>query len=110
MAINKSRFHVKAVDYLGYVITDKGISLSPEKVRTVKSWNPPVPDATSAVKWAQEFLGFANFYRRFIGQFSKIAKPLSHLTKKDQRYAWTPACRQEFDALKSWICEAAVFV
>ena len=66
MAINKCRFHVKEVDYLGYVITDKRIFLSPEKVRAVKAWNPPAPDATSATKWAQEFLGFANFYRRFI--------------------------------------------
>ena len=63
MAINKSHFHVKEVDYLGYVITDKGISLFPEKVRAVKAWNPPAPDATSAVKWAKEFLGFANFYK-----------------------------------------------
>ena len=79
MAINKTRFHVKQVDYLGYVTTDKGISVSAAKVRAVKAWKPPAPDATSAVKWAQEFLEFANFYRRFIDQFSKIAKLLSHL-------------------------------
>ena len=66
VAINKSRFHVKEVEYRRYVITDKGISLSPEKVRTVKTWNPPAPDAISTVKWAQEFLGFTNFYRGFI--------------------------------------------
>ena len=110
VAINKRRFHVKEVDYLGYVITDKGITLFPEKVRSVKAWNPPAPDATSVVKWAQEFLGFANFYRRFIDQFSKIAKPLSDLTKKDQRYEWTPACQQASDALKSRFCEAPVLV
>ena len=62
VAINKSCFHVKEVDYLEYVITNKGISLSPEKVWAVKAWNPPALDATSAVKWAQEFLGCANFY------------------------------------------------
>ena len=62
MAINKSCFHVKEVDYLGYVISNKGISLSPEKIRAVQAWKPLVPTATSAIKWAQEFLGFANFY------------------------------------------------
>ena len=52
VAINKGHFHVEEVNYLRYVITDKGISLSPEKVGAVKAWNPPAPDATSAVKWA----------------------------------------------------------
>ena len=110
VAINKSRFYVKVVDYLGYVITDNGISLSPEKVRAVKAWNPPAPDATSAVKWAQEFLGFAYFYRRFIDQFYKIAKPLSDHTKKDQWYEWTSACPQAYNALKSRYCEVPILV
>jgi hypothetical protein len=110
VAINKSRFHVSEVDYLGYVISDKGISLSPEKVRAVQAWKHPDPKGTSALKWAQEFLGFANFYRRFIEGFSKIAKPLSDLTKTDKKYEWTPACQHAFDQLKTRFCEAPILV
>ena len=69
VAINKSRFDVSEVDYLAYVISDKGISQSPEKVRAIQAWKLPDPKGTSALKWAQEFLGFANFYRRFIEGF-----------------------------------------
>src|SRR6266550_2361128 len=110
VALDKCRFHVSEVDYLGYVISDKGISMSQEKVRAVKAWNPPDPKATTAVKWAQEFLGFANFYRRFIEGFSKIAKPLSDLTKKDQKFEWTSACGQAFETLKSRFCSAPILV
>ena len=108
VAINKSRFHVKKVDYLGYVISDEGISLSPDKVKAVQNWNPPNPNATSAIKWAQEFLGFANFYRRFIEGFSKLAKPLTDLTKKEHEYRWTAKCQEAFEALKTKFTEAPV--
>ena len=112
VAINKSLFHVKEVDNLGYIISDKDISLSPlaEKIQTVQAWKPPVPTSTSVVKMAQEFLGFVNFYQRFIEGFSKIGKPLTDLTKKDQRYEWTAACEQAFDTLKSWFCKAPILV
>ena len=62
------------------------------------------------MKWAQEFLGFVNFYRRFIEGFSKIAKPLSDLTKTDKKYEWTPECQHAFDLLKTWFCEAPILV
>ena len=110
VAINNSRIHVKEVDYLGNVISDKGISLSPEMIRAVKAWKALAPTSTSAVKWAQEFLGFGNSYRRFIEGFSKMAKHLTNLTKKNQRYEWTPACEQAFDTLKSRFCEAPILV
>ena len=110
VAINKSLFHVKEVHYLGYVISDKGISLSPEKIRAVQAWKPPAPTATSTVKWAQEIWKFTNIYRRFIEGFSKIMKPLTDLTKKDQRYEWTPACEQAFDTLKSRFYNVPILV
>ena len=56
VAINKSRFHVKEVNYLGYVISEKGICLSPEKIQAVQAWKLTAPTTTSALKWAQEFM------------------------------------------------------
>src|SRR6266576_2298825 len=84
-------------DRNSYILT---ISLSEDKVKAIKAWKPPKPDASPAAvrKWAQEFLAFANFYRRFIDGFSKIALPLSDLTKQDRR-EWSPACEQAFETL-----------
>ena len=110
VSIKKSVFHVREVDYLGYVISDKGISMSPSKVRSIENWERPHPEAKSALKWAQEFLGFANFYRRFIEGFSKIAKPLSDLTKKDIKYEWTPQCEEAFTTLKQMFTQAPILV
>jgi hypothetical protein len=61
-------------EYLGYIIAPEGISIDLEKVRAVKEWKEPIN-----VKGIQSFLGFANFYRRFICNFSKITTPLMKL-------------------------------
>jgi hypothetical protein len=78
-SIKKSVFHASEVEYLGYHISKLGIAMSPEKVQTIKDWAPP-----RSVKHVQQFLGFANFYRRFIEGFSKVARPLTELTKKEK--------------------------
>jgi hypothetical protein len=69
-SIKKSVFHASEVEYLGYHISKLGIAMSPEKVQTIKDWAPP-----RSVKYVQQFLGFANFYRRFMEGFSKVARP-----------------------------------
>jgi hypothetical protein len=61
-------------EYLGYIITPEGISIDLEKVRAIKPWKEPIN-----VKGIQSFLGFANFYRRFIHDFSKVTTPLMKL-------------------------------
>ena len=66
-----------------------------EKLKAVAEWKTP-----ACVKDVQAFLGFANFYRRFIRGFSQIAKPLTQLTKKDVKFAWNDKCEQAFQALK----------
>jgi hypothetical protein len=76
-SLAKSKFHVQEVEYLGYHISSKGISMSEKKVATIQDWTPP-----KKVKDVQSFLGFANFYRRFIEGFSKVCRPLTELTKK----------------------------
>lgn len=85
--IDKSFFHQKEVEYLRYHISEHGISMSKEKVNAVREW--PVPQN---VKGVQAFLGFANFYRRFIAGFSRVCKPLTDLLQKDKKWYWTAAC------------------
>ncbi|KAJ1595446.1 hypothetical protein NDA14_005957 [Ustilago hordei] len=72
----KCEFHTKTVEFLGYIIKLTGIEMDPEKVRTVKEW--PMLESIHDI---QRFLGFANFYRRFIAHFARIAKPLTALVK-----------------------------
>ena len=95
VSIKKSCFHQREVEFLGYKISDKGISMTSKKVEDIQAWNTP-----QSVKDVQSFMGFANFYRRFIEEFSKIAKPLTDLTKKSVKWNWTAACNAAFEHLK----------
>jgi hypothetical protein len=92
---SKCEFHMYKTEYLGYIITPTSISMNPEKVKAVKEWKEP-----TNVKGVQSFLGFTNFYRRFIQDFSKITAPLTKLTQKDTQYEWTDAAQSAFEQLK----------
>src|SRR5690606_2532057 len=80
---DKCQFHVTTVEFLGYVISPNGISMDPAKVNAITSWPAP-----NSVRDIQVFLGFANFYRRFIKNFSKIVAPITRLLKKDVAFVW----------------------
>jgi hypothetical protein len=75
VAAHKSFFHVKEVEFLGYIINANGVEMSTRKVEAVRSWETP-----KNLKDVQRFLGFANFYRRFIKNFSGVARPITDLT------------------------------
>ncbi|XP_070800781.1 uncharacterized protein [Pituophis catenifer annectens] len=77
-------FDLQQVDFLGYPISTKGIQMDPQKVQAVLVWHAP-----HTAKDVQLFLGFANFYRTFIPGFAHKAKPLTQLTKKRIKFAWT---------------------
>ena len=93
--VTKCAFHVTEVPYLGLIITTEGVKMDSAKVDTIVNW----PGLVN-LKDVQSFLGFANFYRRFIYGYSKLAAPLTQLTKKDVAFEWSPKCQVAFDALK----------
>jgi len=94
LSIKQSTFHAREVELLGYKISDHGIRMTTKKVEEITVLSPP-----EKVFDVQRFRGFANFYRRFIKGFSKIAKPLTDLTKKSIKWNWTNACQAAFDEL-----------
>lgn len=92
----KCEFSVESTTFLGFVISPQGLAMDPSKIRTIEEWKPP-----TNVRGVQSFLGFANFYRRFIQKYSEIASPLFALTRKNTNFLWTAACQTVFDSLKT---------
>jgi hypothetical protein len=99
--IKKCEFHVKQVKYLGLVITTEGIKMDEEKVDAIRNWPQP-----RNLKDVQAFLGFCNFYRRFITGYSSIVRALTALTSSESKgfsYPWAPNSAEElaFQQIKS---------
>ncbi|KAK3567559.1 hypothetical protein QTP86_020033, partial [Hemibagrus guttatus] len=93
----KCVFHQSSVQFLGYIIDRSGVRMDERKIAAVRNW--PIP---TSVKDLQRFLGFANFYRRFIQGYSSITNPLTSLLRnKPKSLTWTPAATQAFDKLKT---------
>ena len=99
----KSGFHMDSIEYLGVIISPTGIAMDPEKVKVILDWPAP-----TTVKELQSFLGFANFYRRFVDNYSGITKALTSLLKKNTEYEWTDKCENAFQILKKAFTEAPV--
>jgi RNase H-like domain found in reverse transcriptase/Reverse transcriptase (RNA-dependent DNA polymerase)/Integrase zinc binding domain/Chromo (CHRromatin Organisation MOdifier) domain/gag-polyprotein putative aspartyl protease len=92
----KCEWHKAELMFLGFIIGRNGIKMDPKKIEAVISWPTP-----KTVKEIQSFLGFANFYRRFIAGYSKVASPMSDLTKKDTPFEWGNKQEEAFQELKS---------
>ena len=82
---------------------EQGVSTDPKKIKDVEEW--PVP---RNVKEVRSFLGLCSYYRKFVNQFSTIAKPLHRLTEKSVEFHWTPDCEQSFKTLKTALCSAPI--
>ena len=91
----KCKLCQKEVRFLGHVISENGIATDPEKTAVIATW--PVPESKKNI---QQFLGLANYYRRFIKDFGTTAKPLQRLLEKNIAFEWTQQCQAAFDHLR----------
>ncbi|ESK80605.1 pro-pol protein [Moniliophthora roreri MCA 2997] len=92
----KCEFEVTKTLFLGMVITPGHISMDETKLARIKDWEAP-----KTVKGVRSFLGFANFYRKFIGKYAELARPLHELTKKNTKFEWTKERDIAFNVLKA---------
>src|SRR5258708_23963220 len=99
----KCKFEQKEVEYLGLVISKDHVAMDLTKVHRVTEWLTPMK-----VKEVQSFLGFVNFYWKFIHDFSNIACPLYALTHKTQQWVWGSPEQEAFDALKKAVTSSPV--
>ncbi|GJW30979.1 putative reverse transcriptase domain-containing protein [Tanacetum coccineum] len=100
---SKCEFWLKEVQFLGHVVNHDGIHVDPSKVESVKNWK--TPESSTKIR---SFLGLAGYYRRFIENFSKIAKPLTLLTLKNKAYVWGDKQDEAFQILKEKQCNTLV--
>ena len=106
-SLKKCQFNTTTVDFLGFVVTTEGVIMDPERVATVRDWPRP-----KTFRDIQVFLGFANFYRRFIHHYSAVAGPLTDLLKgskegkKPGPLHWTDKAQKAFEGLRQAFCTA----
>ncbi|ESK90661.1 pro-pol protein [Moniliophthora roreri MCA 2997] len=92
----KCEFDVTEVIFLGMVIRPSYIAMDPVKLAGIADWEPP-----QTVKGVCAFLGFRNFYRKFIGKYAHLTRPLNDLLQKNRKFKWTKQCQIAFDLLKA---------
>ena len=105
LKLEKCEFQKTTIEYLGVIISHNCVSMDPVKIAGVQEWPAPTNK-----KEVQSFLGFTNFYRRFIKGFSEHAQPLFDLTRNDIKWNWGPAEQSAFDRLKQSVTAAPVLI
>jgi len=103
VALEKCVWRAQEVEFLGYVLGRNGIEMAKNKVEAVLDWKTP-----KSLTEVQSFLGFANFYRRFIQDYSRIVRPLTELTKKSEKWEWNHEAEAAFKELKHRFTSAPV--
>lgn len=102
---DKCKWHQEEVEFLGCMVGKNGVRMSEDKIKVVKEWPTP-----TTVKEIQSFLGFVNFNRQFIKNFSLITAPLTKLTRKDTKWNWTTQHDNAFQTLKQACVEPPVLI
>jgi len=96
LSVTKSVFHVESLEFLEYIVGIDGVTMSERKVGSVMNWRAP-----RSVKEVQIFIDFANFYRWFIKDFSKICTPITEILQGDKaKFQWGPKQDEAFTELK----------
>jgi RNase H-like domain found in reverse transcriptase/Reverse transcriptase (RNA-dependent DNA polymerase) len=101
----KCKFCQTRIEYLGMIIEEGKISMDAVKLGGIVDW--PI---LTTLKQTRSFLGFGNFYRKFISHYSELAWPLNDLTKKDKKFEWTANCQKAFDTMKKRFMEEPVLL
>ena len=101
----KCEFAKQKLSYLGFVISPDEVHMDPIKLKGISDW--PVP---KTVRDVRKFIGFCNFYRKFIRHYAHLAAPLNGLLKKANAFKWTPDCQKVFDKLKTRFIKSPVLV
>ena len=105
LRLPKCFFGKNELEYLGHMVSQAGLRPSDNKVAAVKHWAPP-----RNVQQVQQFLGFCNFYRRYIHKYSHMAAPLYDITRKTKKFEWGERQHTAFNALKHALCSAPVLM
>jgi hypothetical protein len=92
--LSKCDFWLKEIKFLGHTISQEGIAVDPDKVQEVMNWKPP-----TIVRQIRSFLGLVGYYRRFIPNFSRIAKPMTDV-EKVAKFEWGQKCEDAFKTLR----------
>ncbi|KAL4564653.1 hypothetical protein LXL04_028721 [Taraxacum kok-saghyz] len=100
---SKCEFWIQEVKFLGHVVSREGIHVDPSKIEAIENWKTPKTPTE-----IRQFLGLAGYYRRFIANFSKLAKPLTALTQKGVAFDWEDKQEESFQKLKHMLCTAPI--
>ncbi len=103
---DKGSFYQPSVQFLGYHIDSSGIRMDEGKVEAIKTWSQP-----TTIKELQRFLGFSNFYRCFIQNYSTLTNPLTNLLRnKPKSLSWSIATKEAFEKLKTSFTQAPILI
>src|SRR5687767_2470726 len=103
--LKKCQFGLRNINFLGHIVGKDGLRPDEKKVEKIKGIKRP-----ETVTEVRSFLGLCSYYRRFIKDFSKIAKPLHNLTKKDEKFEWKKEQQKAFDILRTKLTEKPILV
>jgi hypothetical protein len=105
LKIEKCKFLLKKIVYLGYIIDEHGCLPNPKKIECIKAFPVPIN-----VTQLQRYLGMCNYYRKFIKSYAKIAQPLYVLLRKESAFIWSISCDEAFNKLKAAMCTPPVLI
>lgn len=105
LKVDKSEFLKEEVAYLGHILSKNGVKVDHRKIECMRQFPQP-----TSVTEAQRFLGMTNYYRRYVDQYAKTAKPLYTLCKKDIPFMWNQACEEAFCKLEEKLITSPVLI